>query len=367
MIANLLLYFLVFYALFIAALTVTALLPDRKISHGKQQPENISIVIPCKNEATNIPSLIAALERQEYPAATEVIFIDDGSTDTTAYIIEEVGKKSSIPVRLLPGRYTQKRCLTSKQQAIDLGIREASYKVIALTDADMQPKTGWLASLAGCLHDDTALVFGHTVISPANSAFSLFQSFQLEFLFAVAWSFHKCRIAGSCMGNNLLLRKEAYIKSGGHDATGYSITEDQALLRHFNRMHLKTASTTPFYPSASTYPHHDIRPFIRQMHRWGRGGFKTGVNLLPIGVLLIIQNIAFIAECIALPLTEVNHIAGINFLLTWFFVAAVFRKNRSPVSSLFFPVYYLLLIIETALLSPLILLRRTVTWKERPV
>jgi len=367
MIAYLLLSFLVFYALFIAALTVTALLADRNISHSKQQPENISIVIPCKNEAANIPSLIAAIERQEYPAATEVIFIDDGSTDTTASVISEAGKKSSIPIRLLPGRFLPQRCLTSKQQAIDLGIREASYQVIALTDADMQLKTGWLASLACNLHEDTALVFGHTVISPADSAFSMFQTFQLEFLFAVAWSLHKCRIAGSCMGNNLMLRKEAYIKSGGQDAIGYSITEDQALLRHFKRTRLKTASTTPFHPSATTYPHHDIRAFIRQMHRWVAGGFKTGVNLLPIGALLIIQNIALIAECAGLPLTEASHISRINFLLTWLFVAAVFKKNRSPVSSLFFPVYYLFLIIETALLFPLILLRRTVMWKERPV
>ena len=44
----------------------------------------VSVIIAVRNEAANIPALIRALKRQDYPKnLVEVLFVDDHSTDTT--------------------------------------------------------------------------------------------------------------------------------------------------------------------------------------------------------------------------------------------------------------------------------------------
>ena len=49
----------------------------------------ISLIIPARNEETNIGPLLSALQQQSYPAAlTEIIVVDDHSTDRTAEIVQ---------------------------------------------------------------------------------------------------------------------------------------------------------------------------------------------------------------------------------------------------------------------------------------
>ena len=64
-------------------------------NHSRVQIRNIgikipklSIVIPCYNEAGNIPTLINRLESIQYDE-TEVILVDNGSTDDTTTVIEK--------------------------------------------------------------------------------------------------------------------------------------------------------------------------------------------------------------------------------------------------------------------------------------
>ncbi|MBN1578626.1 MAG: glycosyltransferase [Chitinispirillaceae bacterium] len=367
MIENALLVFLIVYTLFIVFFIGTSLacLKGEKTVNNLIEP--VSIVIPCKNEAENLPSLIACIRRQDFPAAIEVIFIDDGSDDGSPVIIERARAGSTFPMRLFTNRFDKARLLTSKQQALDLGIRVASHPLIALTDADMTLDKKWLGSLVTSLRPGNDLVFGHTAILPGRSIFSVFQSFQLASLFSIAAVFHYCGIVGSCMGNNLLLRKAAYLECGGHDAIGYSITEDRALLRHFHRCRRKTGIVAPFCPTAYTAAHQSLRLFIQQIRRWARGGFTNGMNLVIAAIVFTVQNAAVVAGAAGCFSYNVRLVALVNFFLTWAFLAISFKKNRSPVTALFFPVYFIFLLIETIVLLPGALFKRGIVWKGNRV
>jgi len=54
-----------------------------------EKPPLVSILIPCFNETANAPETIAAATRQNYPLF-EVIAIDDGSSDTTGAVLDEL-------------------------------------------------------------------------------------------------------------------------------------------------------------------------------------------------------------------------------------------------------------------------------------
>ena len=59
----------------------------------------ISIVIPCRNEAANLPLLIDEIEAAMAGRDFELIIVNDGSTDETAAVLTVQAALRSFPVR----------------------------------------------------------------------------------------------------------------------------------------------------------------------------------------------------------------------------------------------------------------------------
>lgn len=95
---------------------------------------DISVVIPLLNEEESLQELYdwIASVMQSNQFLYEVIFIDDGSTDTSWKIIQEISKK----YRVVKGIRFQKNF--GKSQALDAGFKIANGKVVITMDADLQ-------------------------------------------------------------------------------------------------------------------------------------------------------------------------------------------------------------------------------------
>ena len=92
----------------------------------------LSIIIPCFNEAKNIPALIKKID-PIIDENIEVILVDNGSTDKTGEIIE---------LELLNRNSVLKSISVSKNigygNGIMRGVKEAKGEIIAWTHADLQ-------------------------------------------------------------------------------------------------------------------------------------------------------------------------------------------------------------------------------------
>lgn len=95
----------------------------------------VSVVIPAYNAAKTISESVQAACQQVFPAAYEVLVVDDGSTDDTAFLAEQAGATVIRQARSRPAA------------ARNAGIRAATGDIICFTDADCTPRPDWLAHL----------------------------------------------------------------------------------------------------------------------------------------------------------------------------------------------------------------------------
>ncbi len=328
----------------------------------------VSIVIPYRNEAENLPKMLQSLRKQDYQGTFEIILVNDQSTDDYVPVINAFKDKNvTIIIKVISSQFNPSLHLTSKQQALDNGVAHASHDWIAFTDADMHLHSNWLSSLINSTTDDVSLVYGHTVIKKGkNSLFERFQSFQLEFLFTTAFAFHTSKLPGSCMGNNLLFAKKMYQDIGGQKGIGYSIVEDLDLLKNAGQKKFKAAPVIPFYPTAETQPCKTFGQFFHQALRWLKGGFKQPFSLLPVLFLLGYQNIILILALFQIFPLPVLYLSLANIMILFLFTLVGFRKIGSKESVLLFPLYYIFITIQTIfMIIPVLII--TPVWKKRQI
>jgi glycosyltransferase involved in cell wall biosynthesis len=121
----------------------------------------LSIVIPAYNEARRLPATLrgwhAYLASQRFES--EVIVVDDGSTDSTATI---AAAHDARVVRLEPNQ--------GKGGAVRAGVLAAAGDVIAYADADMNIAPAHLFSALHLLDDGADLVVGQRNLSEYAAA-----------------------------------------------------------------------------------------------------------------------------------------------------------------------------------------------------
>ena len=95
---------------------------------------DISVVIPLFNEDESLPELYSWIERvmNDNHFSFEVIFVNDGSTDRSWEVIEELSKQSE-HVRGIKFRRNY-----GKSPALFCGFKEANGNVVITMDADLQ-------------------------------------------------------------------------------------------------------------------------------------------------------------------------------------------------------------------------------------
>src|SRR2546423_3290541 len=92
--------------------------------------ESVSVIVPTRNEAENINSLVWEIVAHGAPIR-EILFVDDGSTDGTRDIIRSLA--GTHPIRLIE-QNPEERGLAA---AIMAGARAAGGELLLVMDADL--------------------------------------------------------------------------------------------------------------------------------------------------------------------------------------------------------------------------------------
>ncbi len=120
------------------------------MSHHKAT-ELVSIVLPVYNAQRTIEDCVASLERQDYPT-TELIVVNDGSTDETSVILERLSNRYKMTILNTPRR--------GRSEAKNLGMTHAQGRVLAFAEADAKCGEHWISDAIEHLESDVGGVVG---------------------------------------------------------------------------------------------------------------------------------------------------------------------------------------------------------------
>jgi glycosyltransferase involved in cell wall biosynthesis len=113
-----------------------------------------SVIVPCYNEVDGIQSTLAELAGVVGPVGGEIVVVDDGSTDGTAAVLDELERTTAVPGL----RVVHNERNLGYGAAIKTGVRRALADLIVIIDADGTYPCNRIPELVGAAHDADMVV-----------------------------------------------------------------------------------------------------------------------------------------------------------------------------------------------------------------
>ena len=260
---------------------------------GKAKLPFITVIIPARNEASNLPTLLDSLMAQNYPQKSfEVIVIDDHSTDNTATIVQQY-----FPFRVLSLKdFLAGGTINSyKKKAIEIGVKHSSGTLIITTDADCYATPAWLQTIASFYTtNQPELIVMPVAINCSNKAIEIFQALDFMTLQGITGAAIDKKMHSMCNGANLAYTRKAFEAVNGFKGIDTIASGDDMLLMH--KIALQFPGGIAYLKSPSvivqTEPVHTVKAFFNQRIRWASKADKyEDKRIFPVLLLVYLFNV----------------------------------------------------------------------------
>jgi dolichol-phosphate mannosyltransferase len=200
--------------------------PPLSRGHARRTASGISVVVPARDEERRLPACLDALAKDG--DVTEVIVVDDRSTDATAALAAQAGARVVRGAPLPDG-------WAGKAWALEQGLAAARGEIVVFLDADTRPRPGLVAALAGEL--DAADLVSAAPRYRCDGV--LEQALHASMLATLVYRFGPTDVDGwqpaparaMMNGQCLAVRAAALRAAGGWTRVAGSLVEDVALAR----------------------------------------------------------------------------------------------------------------------------------------
>jgi SAM-dependent methyltransferase len=166
-------------------------------------PPSTSVVIPCRNEAGHIPSLVARLP--DLAPGSEYLFVEGNSTDDTEQAIRDaIARNPGRPLRFL------KQTGHGKGDAVRLGFDAARGDVLAILDSDMGVSPEDLPKFVSALaRGKGEMINGSRMVYPIEGQAMRFLNMVANKMFAVLFSWIlEQQVRDTLCGTKVLYRED---------------------------------------------------------------------------------------------------------------------------------------------------------------
>ncbi len=148
---------LFFYYLFF--FTRLAFFKNKPVTASSGLPP-LSTIVCAKNEQYNLEKNIPQLLQQQYNEPWELLLVNDNSEDDTRHVMQWMSRNS--PRLKIVNIERKNKESVGKKYPLSIGIREAQYDHLLLTDADCLPvSTRWAAKMASAYQPGVDIILGY--------------------------------------------------------------------------------------------------------------------------------------------------------------------------------------------------------------
>lgn len=211
----------------------------------------VSVVICARDEAQNLADNLPYVLQQQYPSTCEIVAVDDNSLDDSKYVLEHLSRifKNLRSISLKQ----EARLIQGKKFPLSMGIKEAKYELLLLTDADCKPVSpDWILHMQdGFQKKGIEIVLGY---SPYEKEKGILNKLIRYETFLTALQYFSYALAGipyMGVGRNLAYKRELFLRNKGFTSHNQIMGGDDDLF--INKVANKNNTTIVIHPDAFTY------------------------------------------------------------------------------------------------------------------
>jgi len=331
------------------------------------QPK-VSVVVAARNEEHNLKNCLTSLLSQTYPKnLTQLVVVDDRSTDDTPNILKQFNSKHDV----LTIKISETQNGSSpKKVALNEGIAHANGELIFTTDADCTPPQDWLTQTVPLFQEDIGLVIGPAPFLEEKILWSkllCLDNFATAFVAAGATGWN---IGVTCSGRNLAYRKSVFEQVNGFQKTIHSLSGDDDLFLQTVKKQTDWKINYSLSPNTSvtSSAEKSFSGYIAQRRRHVSASKYYSKSIQANYLLFNVANLVLFGFLIfSLFSQEYLFLAtllfGVKLLLDFLSLYLVTKKFDKRHLLYFFPLWEIFFLINQTIISPLGLVGK-VRWKK---
>jgi cellulose synthase/poly-beta-1,6-N-acetylglucosamine synthase-like glycosyltransferase len=300
----------------------------------------VSVIVPFRNEVSNLERIFDALQSQSYPNF-EVIFINDHSSDGSLKKIEMLGAKprEGLSLKVLNLIYKE-----GKKAAIAEGIAKSSGEIILTTDADCWFDKHWIQQMVQPFSEAAIQMVTGPVVLEGKSFLQKCQRIEFGAIMVVSAVLVTAKRPAMANGANFAYRKSAFESVNGFEGIDQTPSGDDELLlmkisRKFKNAVFFSKSKTAIVHTYGVKSLHDL---VQQRKRWASkwkigNRFSTILTALLVYLFQIVHLVIIgwivVDESMASPLLMA---LGLKVLVEFFLIKDFFSSLKQKYSIVHF-------------------------------
>lgn len=330
--------------------------PDK----GSIKLEDVTLIVPFRDEESTLPSLLKDLRKQK-KLPKKFLFIDDHSTDEGSALVRNHLNEFDLEVLGLPDDQF------GKKKAIQFGIAKVQTTYCVTLDADVDLGQDYFKSME-LLEDADMWIL--PVRMSGNSFFAQLASIDVTLSNILNRAFSVLRRPVLASGANLLFKAESYRELSRTDHFDLLSGDDMFLLRDFRQAGGDIRVTSDQRLTVSTDAPASMSAWLDQRVRWISKAQRIG-DIVPLFFALINFGMGVFFYIVIIHLSCSDLWTAIYLLLFKLFYDTLlmtphFLSDRNERALVLLPLYNLFLPVYSALLAVLSVAYKP-QWKGRPL
>ncbi len=329
----------------------------------------VSILVACRNEENNIENCLHSLLALNYPKdKLNIIIGNDQSEDRTLEIAQKFEQEYSF-IKAVDIKEDHSG-LKAKARVMAQIDRHAIGDFYLITDADVCVNSNWILGLLANMNIKIGVASGTTMVKSAGIS-GLFQEIDWAYFMGLLNVISYSGVPATAVGNNMIIRKDAYWQTGGYSNIRFSITEDYKLYKEVCDKGWKWNNIMNNDVLGHSEKTKGFIPLLHQRKRWLSGGkelpwywwvlFAIYGGYYFISILLI---------SMILTGFEINYCLLIIPIFKWLLQSIQIRKiynhlSQNPPNIINLLIYEFYLTIITISTAIFFILPIKTNWKDR--